>query len=155
MAENKGNNNISSVFESLLKSANVMFSTKTVVGEPIHVEDCVLVPLVDISFGMGAGATAKDDGNEAPKNGGAGGMNGKMSPCAVLMIKNGQTRVIHVKNQDNVGKVIDMIPDLVDRFTSKKEKMMDDEDAVDAAFPDEKKQREGKESQAQKGEGAE
>ena len=30
-----------------------------------------------------------------------------------------------------------MIPDLVDRFTTPKQEMMSDEEAVDAAFPEE------------------
>ena len=30
-----------------------------------------------------------------------------------------------------------MIPDIVDKFTSPKEEMIDDEDAVDIAFPEE------------------
>ncbi len=71
------------------------------------------------------------------KNGGMGGMSGKMSPSAVLLIKNGQTRLVNIKNQDSVSKVIDMIPDLVDRFTTPKQEMMSDEEAVDAAFPEE------------------
>lgn len=48
-------------------------------------------------------------------------MSGKMSPSAVLLIKNGQTRLVNIKNQDSVSKVIDMIPDLVDRFTTPKQ----------------------------------
>ena len=64
-------------------------------------------------------------------------MHGKMSPSAVLMIKNGQTRMISVKNTDTISKIVDMIPDLVDKFTAKKEEMMPDEDAVNAAFPEE------------------
>ena len=37
-------------------------------------------------------------------------------------------------------KLLDMIPDLVDKFTKseEKEEMLDDETAVDIAFPEEK-----------------
>ena len=41
------------------------------------------------------------------------------------------------QNQDSVTKILDMIPDLVDKFTTKEEPMMSDEDAEKAAFPDE------------------
>ena len=34
-------------------------------------------------------------------------------------------------------KVLDMIPDIVDKFTAPKEEMIDDEQAVDVAFPEE------------------
>ena len=71
------------------------------------------------------------------KNGGMGGFSGKMSPSAVLVIKNGSTKLVNIKNQDTMTKVLDMIPDIVDKFTAPKEEMIDDEQAVDVAFPEE------------------
>ena len=137
MAEHK-DNNIGSVMDALMKSVDAMFTTKTVVGEPMKVDDTIIIPLMDVSFGIGAGATGKKVSG-SDKNGGVGGMSGKMSPTAVLMIKNGQTRMISVKNTDTVSKIVDMIPDIVDRFTVKKEEMVSDEEAVNAAFPDKDK----------------
>ena len=135
MAENK-DNNITSVMEALVKGAESVFTTKTVVGEATKIDDTIIIPLVDVSFGIGAGASCGAV-KDSRKNGGMGGMSGKMSPSAVLLIKNGQTRLVNIKNQDSVSKVIDMIPDLVDRFTTPKQEMMSDEEAVDAAFPEE------------------
>ena len=43
-------------------------------------------------------------------------MGGKMTPSAVLVIQNGSTRVINIKNMDGISKVIDMAPDLINRF---------------------------------------
>ena len=39
--------------------------------------------------------------------------------------------------EEYVTKVLDMIPDIVDKFTAPKEEMIDDDDAVDIAFPEE------------------
>ncbi len=86
-------------------------TTKTVVGEAVHVQDAILIPLVDVTFGMAASAKAETN----RKNGG-GGMGGKISPSAILMIQNGSVRLIHVKNQDGLSKAIDMAPDLINRF---------------------------------------
>ena len=130
MAEN--HNNINCVMESLLKGANALMSTKTVVGEATKIDDTIINPLVDVSFGVGAGASKSDR-----KDGGAGGLSGKMTPSAVLLIKNGQTKLVNIKNQDSVTKILDMIPDLVDRFTARPEAMMSDEEARKAAFPSE------------------
>ena len=110
----------------------VINSMMTVVGEPTQIGDTIIVPLVDVSFGVGAGASSQDK-----KNGGAGGMSGKMSPSAVLVIKNGQVRLVNIKNQDTVNKIVDMVPDLLDRFTSKND-MPDDEEAIQVAFPEDK-----------------
>ncbi len=38
-----------------------------------------------------------------------------------------------------VTKVIDMIPDIVDKFTAPKDGMIEDDAAVDIAFPEENK----------------
>lgn len=128
-------NNFAGVIESLMKGMNTVLSTKTVVGEATQIGDTIILPLVDVSFGVGAGASAGDK-----KNGGGGGFGGKMTPSAVLVIKNGSTKLVNIKNQDTMTKVLDMIPDIVDKFTAPKEEMIDDDAAVEAAFPDEKKE---------------
>jgi len=127
-------NNFTSVIESLMKGMNAVLSTKTVVGEATQIGDTIILPLVDVTFGVGAGASAGDK-----KNGGGGGFSAKMSPSAVLVIKNGSTKLVNIKNQDMVTKVIDMIPDIVDKFTAPKEEMIEDDAAVDIAFPKENK----------------
>ena len=124
-------NNFNSVMTSLLKGVDSVLSTKTVVGEPINVGDTILVPLVDVSFGLGAGA-----GDQDKKSSGGGGVGGKMSPSAILVIQNGKTKLVNIKQQDGVTKILDMVPDLVDRFTHKNDDMISDEEAKDVAFPD-------------------
>lgn len=124
-------NNFSGVIESLMKGMNAVIGTKTVVGEATQVGDTIILPLVDVSFGVGAGASAADK-----KNGGSGGFSAKMTPSAVLVIKNGSTKLVNIKNQDTITKVLDMIPDIVEKFTSPKEEMIEDDTAVDIAFPD-------------------
>ena len=124
-------NNFNSVMTSLLKGVDSVLSTKTVVGEPINVGDTILVPLVDVSFGLGAGA-----GNQDKKSSGGGGVGGKMSPSAILVIQNGKTKLVNIKQQDGLTKVLDMVPDLVDKFTHKNDDMISDEEAREVAFPD-------------------
>ena len=46
-------------------------------------------------------------------------MTGKVSPSAVLVIQNGTTKLVNIKNQDTVTKILDMVPDVVDKFTAK------------------------------------
>lgn len=127
--------NFQNVVESLLKGMDSVLTTKTVVGEATAIGDTIILPLVDVTFGVAAGA-----GNNGEKNSasGAGGLGGKMTPSAVLVIKDGTTKLVNIKNQDAVTKVIDMIPELVDKFTKskdKKEEGVSDAEALDAAFP--------------------
>ncbi|MDY5023333.1 MAG: GerW family sporulation protein [Blautia sp.] len=104
-------NNFKETVNSLFSGMDSFVSAKTVVGDAIHVGDTIILPLVDVSFGVGAGAFAGDN-----KNNGGGGLAGKMTPCAVLVIQNGTTKLVNVKNQDGLTKVLDMVPDLVNRF---------------------------------------
>ena len=126
-------NNFSTVVDSLLKGMNTILGTKTVVGEATKIDDTIILPLVDVTFGIGAGGSAADK-----KDGAGGGLTGKMTPSAVLVIKDGHTKLVNVKNQDSLTKIIDLVPDLVDKFTSKKEEknMINDEDAKEIAFPE-------------------
>ena len=103
--------NFNTTVESLFKGMESFVSTKTVVGEPTQIGDTIIVPLADVSFGVAAGAVS-----EANKNNGMGGMGGKITPSAVLIIKNDSTRLVNIKNQDAITKILDMVPDLLDRF---------------------------------------
>lgn len=107
-------NNFNSTVESLFKGMDSFITTKTVVGDAIHIGDTIILPLVDVSFGVAAGAFSQDK-----KNNGAGGMGGKIMPSAVLVIQNGTTKLVNIKNQDGVTKILDMVPDFVNKFTSK------------------------------------
>ena len=62
---------------------------------------------------------------------GAGGLGGKMIPSAVLVIQNGTTRLVNIKNQDTMTKILDMVPDVIDRFKSPSEDKMTEEDVAD------------------------
>ena len=111
--------------ESLFKGMDSFISTKTVVGDAIHIGDTIILPLVDVTFGVAAGAF-----NQEKKNSGAGGMGAKVMPSAVLVIQDGVTKLVSVKDQSAVTKILDMVPDFVNKFTSKNHKKEDiDEEA--------------------------
>ena len=100
--------------ETLFKGMDGFISSKTVVGDAIELKDgTVILPLMDVSFGVGAGAMDGKNQN------GAGGIGGKMSPSAVLIISQGTTKLVSVKNQDMVTKIVDMVPDFVNKFTAR------------------------------------
>ncbi len=120
-------NNFLSTVESLFKGMDGFITSKTVVGDAVRFDDgTIILPLVEVSFGVGAGAF-----NGNGKNNAGGGMGGKITPSSVLVIQNGSARLVNVKNQDTVTKVIDMVPDLIDKF-KKDSKTKEAEKQVDA-----------------------
>lgn len=118
--------NLKGTVDALFSGMNGVVSSKTVVGEAIHIDDTIILPLIDVSFGIGAGAFNGDK-----KEKGAGGIGGKMTPSAVLVIQNGKTKLVNIKNQDTMTKILDMIPDVVDKFTNKDEQKMTEDDVMD------------------------
>lgn len=123
MADNSFNNTV----ESLFKGMDSFITTKTVVGDAIRIGDTIILPLVDVSFGVAAGAFSQEK-----KNNGAGGMGGKINPSAVLVIQNGVTKLVNIKNQDGMTKILDMVPDFINKFTSGK----DTDDIIDDVVSD-------------------
>jgi len=120
-------NTFLSTVESLFKGMDGFITSKTVVGDAVRFDDgTIILPLVEVSFGVGAGAF-----NNNGKNNAGGGMGGKITPSSVLVIQNGSARLVNVKNQDTVTKIIDMVPDLIDKF-KKDSKTKEAEKQVDA-----------------------
>lgn len=133
------NNSFGSAMESLLKGVDSILSTKTVVGEAKQFGDTIILPLVDVTFGIGAGGSTSDKKDKGSSDGAGGGLTGKMTPSAVLVIKDGHTKLVNVKNQDTITKILDMVPDVIDKISSKKaeKELVDDETATNIAFPEE------------------
>ena len=122
MSENKFNTTVAALFQGM----DSVVSSKTVVGDAIHIGETSILPFVDVSFAVGAGAF-----NEEKKEKGAGGLGGKITPSAVLVIQNGKTKLVNIKNQDTITKILDLIPDVVDRIADKKEGKMTEKDVDD------------------------
>ena len=126
--------NFNSTVESLFRGMDSFITTKTVVGDAVKVDDStIILPLVEVSFGVGAGAFAGEKKNNA-----GGGMGGKISPSSVLIIQNGSSKLVNVKEQDSVTKLLDMVPDLINKFTGKGKKKDDMDDKVEEVLKSQK-----------------
>ena len=99
--------------DDLLRAMEKFITTKSVV-------DTIILPMADVSFGMGVGTFSKDTSA-------GGGVGGKITPSAVLVIKDGSSKLISINDQDGFSRIIDMVPDIVNKFTSKN----DDADTFD------------------------
>lgn len=98
--------------EILFDKMEDFISTKTVVGESIVLGDVTLVPIIEVSVGLGAGGNDRTDN----KSCGGGGLGAKITPSAVIAITNGNIQLINIKNQDAVSKLIDMAPGVVSKL---------------------------------------
>ena len=120
-------NSFNETVNSLFKGMDSFISSKTVVGDAIYLNDTIILPLVDVSFGVGAGAFASEKSNN-----GGGGMGGKISPNSVLVIQGENIRLVNIKNQNATSKILDMIPDIMEKLGKKKK----DETVVEVEIPE-------------------
>ncbi len=126
MAENNFKSNI----DALMKGMEGYLNTKTVVGEAVHVGNNILLPLADVSFGVGAGAF---EGNE--KNRGGGAMGAKITPTAILVINDGGAHIVSVKDKPGAfERILEMAPGIISKFTGKEEPGTASEPAADDIF---------------------
>lgn len=128
------NNDFNSTVGTLFNGMDSFLTTKTVIGEPTTIGSTIILPLVDVTFGVAAGAFS----DNTARNSGAGGLGGKMSPSAVLVIQDGHTKLVNVKNQDSITKILDMVPELLDKVAdyAKEFKEKKDNEAIEAEDTD-------------------
>lgn len=117
--------------KGMLGGMNDLISSKTVIGDPVEVGDVTIIPIMEASFAVYAKANREP--NKA-KNG--GGMGGKLIPTSVLVIKDGSARLVSIKNQDTITKLLDMAPEVLDRFVPSRKAARQEEQelAKEAAF---------------------
>lgn len=135
-------NGFNSTVQALFKGLEGFLTTKTVVGDAVKFDDgTIILPLVDVTFGAGAGAFSghlADKGKTDGKNNAGGGMGGKIQPSAILVIKDGETKLVNVKNQDGMTKILDMIPGVIDKYAPSKKGKTKKNKADKAASSEEK-----------------
>ncbi len=107
--------NVSTSLETLFTKMENFVGSKTVVGDAITVGDVTIVPLVEVSFGVGAGSF--DNSNDKGKNEtGGGGLGASICPSAILVINKDNVQFINVKNQESVNKLIDLVPGILSKL---------------------------------------
>ncbi len=105
--------NFNSNVEALFGKLENFVSSKTVVGEPIYIGGVILLPLVDVNFGMAAASMDKEtDKNDL----GGGGIGAKITPSAVIVVHEGNVQLVNVKNQESINKLIDLVPGVLSKF---------------------------------------
>jgi uncharacterized spore protein YtfJ len=107
--------------ETLFNSLEKFFRTETVIGQPMEIGETTIIPIITVTFGAGGGGGG---GNDEKGNGGTGtglGVGAKITPDAVLVIKNGEVSMLPVKNKCNLDKLVNMVPELVKKIKLKKD----------------------------------
>lgn len=125
-------NPVKEMLDGAIKNFETLIDTKKIIGEPIKAADgTVIVPVTKVTIGFGGGGSefpSKQADKGTPFGGGIGG-GVKMDPEAFLVINNGNVRLIPMGGGSSpLDKVIDLVPDMVDKVNGffKKDKPSED-----------------------------
>ncbi len=106
---------------------------KTVIGEPIQMEGLTMIPAMTISFGMGNGGGNGSDASGAAGTGTGGGLGAKISPTAMIVVKDGDVQILPISKGHSFEKLLEIVPDLMDKMdlSMKKNKQEKAEDIAE------------------------
>lgn len=116
-----GKTQVNESLETLFSHLEKFLKTETVVGEPIIVGETTLIPIITVSFGCaGGGGGGKDEkGNDGTGTG--VGVGAKISPDAVIVIRQGDVTLLPIKSRTNLENLVGMVPEIVKKMKFKKE----------------------------------
>jgi uncharacterized spore protein YtfJ len=118
--------------ELLTTGFEKFINTKTVVGEPFHIGDVALVPVITVTCGIGGGGGEGTASNEGKGAGGVGvGAGGgfRVQPVAILVVKGQEVTMMPItKKSGLLDKLVEMIPGLAAQMSAKMGKGKDKDD---------------------------
>lgn len=124
------NHPIEGLMNTAMSSIKDMIDVDTIIGEPISTGiDTLIIPISKVSFGFAAGGSEfkGETINEYSKKekeeqvqyrlpfGGGSGAGVSIDPVAFLVVSNGMVKLLPVTHDSYVDKLIDYVPDLLEK----------------------------------------
>ncbi len=116
-------NQIKELIESAIDSMDGMFTAESIIGDTVTAPDgTMIIPVAKVSFGVGGGGSEFKETDKEGNNlfGGGVGAGASIKPEGFLVITNtGNVRFAPAaENSGIVEKLVDYVPELVDKITS-------------------------------------
>lgn len=109
---------VEKLFGTAVNEIERMLNTKTVVGDPITIEDNTLIPLVSVGFGFGVGGGEGTDSGKCAGVGGGTGGGGGVKPVALIVINKDGVRVEPIKG--GTASVLEKVAEIVGKAVTEK-----------------------------------
>ena len=115
---------VSDLMSNTMEKIREMMDANTIVGKPIEIGGVTVVPVCKISIGYASGGTDFAQKNQKTNKdnsfGGGAGMGVNVTPISFLVINEGNVRIIAAEQPapNTVDKVIDLVPNVVDKVST-------------------------------------
>ena len=123
-----------------MDSIKDMIDVNTIIGDPIQMNNnTAIIPISKVSFGFASGGSefkgeTIDEYNKKDKDeqiqyrlpfGGGAGAGVTINPVAFLILQSGQVRLMSVEHENCIDKILDYVPDLLEKMNKMFEKKLD------------------------------
>ena len=123
---------IEEIMNLSMNSIKNMIDVNTIVGDMVSSPDgTVIIPVSKVCFGFAAGGSEFNTNklNKYSENtklpfGGGSGAGVHISPVAFLTVKDGQVKLLNINGTTSVDKLIDLVPDVVNKANDLVQKMV-------------------------------
>lgn len=125
---------LENLMKTTMESLREMIDVNTVIGDPIQtLEGSIIIPVSRVACGFGAGggefkmsfdnsSNNKDSNdnndNKKPSFGGGSGGGISVQPVGFLVVGQGQVRLLPVDSRALYDRILDMVPQLLDKVKS-------------------------------------
>jgi uncharacterized spore protein YtfJ len=125
--------------EVLFNKLEKFLKTETVVGEPIVIGETTLVPIISVMFGCGTGSGGGTDEKGTNGTGSGLGLGARVVPNAILVIKKDEVTMLPVKGKNNLGNLVEMVPEIISKIDLSKFGKKNSENSNEAKSEEENK----------------
>lgn len=124
----KMNEEMNKRMEILFEKLKDFFTSRTIIGKEIQVGEITMIPVIEVTFGMGTGSGGGLD--EKKQQGSAEGMGvgAKAKPSGVIVIKEGQVQLLPLGKPGTLDRLIEKVPELIDKIPKAMDKKAVDKD---------------------------
>ena len=128
---------LNDLMSATMEKIRAMVDVNAVVGQPIQTGEVTIIPVSKVSFGFASGGSDFAGKNQKPEAensfGGGSGAGVNINPIAFLVVRGDNVRLLYVAPpiDSAVDRVVDMVPELVDKVTGFIEKQQEKKDNAD------------------------
>lgn len=109
---------VEKLFGTAVNEIERMLNSKTVVGDPITIEENTLIPLVSVGFGFGVGGGEGADPKKCSGTGGGTGGGGGIKPVALIVINKDGVRIESIKG--GTASVLEKVAEIAGKAVTEK-----------------------------------
>ena len=106
--------NIAELIKNILKEAQELMSSRTVVGEPIKTDTHTVIPVSRVMFGFGGGGGEGNEKNNTTTGQGVGG-GWSIEPVAFVVVGEEGAKLMTISDKESLtGRLMDLAPSVID-----------------------------------------